>query len=408
MLFSKILFPLYRILLILRPLIILGMTIRRFIFILFAALVGFSSCKKSNQFTIEGKITHAEGDTIYLEELQVSSRVPVAEMEIDKNGEFKFKGETGIPSFYLLRLSDNRLITLLVDSLEQITIEADVANFDHQYNVEGSPGSALIKQLVEKLNATEQKLDSLRALNSLYQGNPDYEQLKPQWDEAYNEIVDEQIEFSTDFVTKNPFSIASVFALYQKFKDNNYVVHDLQAMRTAASALNSIYPESPHVKALYQNTLEILKNQKAARVQQFIQEQGDNSPDILLPDQDGNEIALSSLRGKIVLLQFWAAEDRGSRIVNPVLVELYQKYKRKGFEIYQVSVDRNRIEWVDAIDKDKLTWINVGDMNGSVSATNVYNVRQIPFNYLLDKEGVIIARNLKGPALDKALGRILK
>ena len=384
------------------------MTLKQFIFILFAVVLVISGCKKSPQFTINGKITHAEGETIYLEKLLVTSREPLGEAKIDKNGEFEFKGETNMPTFYLLRLENNRMITLLLDSLENVTIEADKSNFDLEYNVDGSHGSVLIKELTEKLNSTEHKLDSLRALNKLYQGNPDYETLKPQWDEQYNKIMEDQIEYSSDFVLKNAFSMASVYALYQKFKDNSYVVRDLQTMRTAASALNSIYPESHHVKALYQNTLDILKREKAAKVQQFIQEQGDNSPDIVLPDQNGNEVALSSLRGKIVLLQFWAAEDRGSRIVNPVLVEAYKKYKRKGFEIYQVSLDQNRIEWVDAIDKDKLTWINVGDMKGSISAVNVYNIKQIPFNYLLDKEGVIIAKNLQGPALDKALARILK
>lgn len=154
--------------------------------------------------------------------------------------------------------------------------------------------------------------------------------------------------------------------------------------------------------------MQFLKNERAANVKKFIEEEGENSPDILLPNQDGEEIALSSLRGKFVLVQFWAAEDKGSRIINPVLVEAYKKYKRKGFEIYQVSVDNNRIEWVDAIDTDKLTWINVGDMNGSIHATNVYNVQQIPYNYLLDKEGNILAKNLIGPALDKTLARILK
>ena len=109
-----------------------------------------------------------------------------------------------------------------------------------------------------------------------------------------------------------------------------------------------------------------------------------------------------------VLLQFWAAEDRGSRIINPVLVEAYKKYKKKGFEIYQVSVGTTRIEWVDAIDTDKLSWINVGDMNGSIHAVNVYNVQQIPFNYLLNEEGIIVAKNLKGPALNKTLARVFK
>jgi peroxiredoxin len=209
---------------------------------------------------------------------------------------------------------------------------------------------------------------------------------------------------------ENPFSMASILALYQKFddKDQNFIVRDLQTMRTAASALNSIYPESEHVKALYQNTLQYLQEQQAAQVQKFIEEQGENSPEIVLPDPDDKEIALSSLRGKIVLLHFWAAEDRASRVVNPVLVEIYEKYKNKGFEIYQVSVDENRIEWIDAIDQDKLSWINVGDMKGSIHAVNVYNVQTLPYNYLLDEEGVIVAKDLKGPNLDRAISKLLE
>ncbi len=384
------------------------MIFNRIIFILFAVVIIFSSCQKSNQFTIKGKITHAEGETIYLQELLVSSTKPVGEMKIDKKGNFKFEGETGIPTYYLLKLN-NKIITLLVDSLENIVVEADAANFSRDYNIEGSPGSVLVKNLIVKLNSTEYKLDSLESLDKLYRGNADYKKLKAQWDLENDRIIREQTEFSKSFVMENPFSMASVYALYQQYRKNgSYVIGDLQTMRTAASALNSIYPNSEHVKALYQNTLDELESERAAKVQRYIQEQGDNSPEIVLPDQNGKEIALSSLRGKVVLLQFWSAEDRGSRIINPVLVEAYKKYKRKGFEIYQVCVGTNRIEWVDAIDTDKLNWINVGDMNGSIHAVNVYNVQQIPFNYLLDEDGVIVAKNLKGPALDKILARIFK
>lgn len=384
------------------------MTFNRILFILFAGAVLFSSCQKNNQFSINGKITHAEGDTIYLEELLVSSRNLIAETVIDKNGEFEFKSETSIPTYYLLKFSETKFITLLIDSMENVIVEADFANFGREYYVDGSIGSVQIKELTETLYKTQRKLDSLQALNNLYLGNPDYQTLKLQWDETYQGFVQEQYDYSTNFVLNNAFSMASVFALYQKYKDQGYVINDLQTMRTAASALNSFYPNSGHVKALYQNTLDVLKSEKAAKVQQFIQEQGENSPEIVLPNQNGEEIALSSLRGKVVLLQFWAAEDRGSRIINPLLVEVYKKYKRKGFEIYQVSVDTNRIEWVDAIDNDKLSWINVGDMKGSNSALVVYNVQEIPFNYLLDEDGIIIAKNLTGPALDKALASVLK
>ncbi|MCY1723437.1 TlpA disulfide reductase family protein [Prolixibacteraceae bacterium Z1-6] len=382
----------------------------RVLFFLVATVFILGSCKQDNQFTIRGKITHAEGESIYLEQLLTSSRKQIGETKINNKGEFEFKGITGIPTFYLLKLTDHNFITLLVDSAETVVVEADAANFYREYNVSGSLGSEQVKLLDTKLKETRHKLDSLQSLNNLYEGNPDYDEVRPNWAKKYDEIVQEQIDFSTNFVRENPFAMASVLALYQKFNtdDQFYIVRDLQVMRTAASALNSIYPQSEQVKALYNNTLQYVRQQQAAKMQQFIQEQGENSPDIILPDTDGNEVALSSLRGKVVLVQFWAAVDRGSRIQNPVLVEVYNKYKRKGFEIYQVSVDDNRSEWVDAIDQDKLTWINVGDMKGSTQATTVYNVQSVPFNYLLDKDGVIVAKNLKGPALDKAIAQLLK
>jgi thiol-disulfide isomerase/thioredoxin len=384
------------------------MIFNRLIFILFAVTVIFSSCQKNDGFSISGKISHAEGDTIYLEELHVSTRKPVAKVMIDKNGEFEFKGKVSIPTYFLLMLSDNNFITLLVDSVEHVFIEADAANFGKEYIVQGSLGSIQVKELTEHLNQTEHKLDSLRQLNNLYRNNADYQELSARWNQEFAALIEEQSKFSTNFVLNNPFSMASVYALYQKYRDQSYVIRDLQTMRTAASALNAIYPNSTLVKALYENTLQILRDEKAAQMKKFIEQEGINSPDVLLPDLNGKEIALSSLRGKVVLLHFWAAEDRGSRVINSLLVEAYQKYKSKGFEIYQVNVGVNRSEWIDATDEDNLKWINVGDLEGSTKARLNYNIQSIPFNYLLDKEGKILARNLTGPDLDRTLARILK
>nr|WP_321358344.1 TlpA disulfide reductase family protein [uncultured Draconibacterium sp.] len=378
----------------------------RVLYFLVAALLVLGGCKKEKEFTIRGKITHAEDQTIVLEELHTNSLKKIAETKINKKGEFEISAMTGIPTFYLLKLNDQSFITLLVDSAETVTVEADAANFDREYNVEGSTGSDQVKLLDSKLKETRHKLDSIKSLENLYAGNPEYDNARPLWAEEHDKIIVEQVEFSTNFVRENPFSMASVLALYQKL-DNNFIVSDMQVMKTAASALNSIYPKSEQVQALYNNALQFVRQEQSEEMRKFIQEQGSNSPDILLPDPDGNEVALSSLLGKVVLVQFWAAVDRASRIQNPVLVEAYNKYKRKGFEIYQVSVDVNRAEWVDAIDQDKLTWINVGDMEGSKMAAAVYNVQSIPFNYLLNEEGKIVAKNLRGPALDKALAQLL-
>ena len=384
------------------------MIFKRILFIVITGLIVFSSCqKKNNQFTIGGKISHAEGDTIYLEEFLVSTTKPIAKTVIDKNGEFEFKGETSIPTFYLLKLSD-KFVVLLVDSLDNVFVEADNANFGREYVVQGSLGSIQIKELSENLNRTEHKLDSLRQLNNLYIANPEYENLRAKWNQEYATLIEEQSKFSTNFVLNNPFSMASVFALYQKYKDQSYVIRDLQTMRTAASALNAIYPNSILVKALYENTLQYLRDQKAAQMKQYIEQEGVNSPDIVLPNPNGKEVALSSLLGKVVLVHFWAAEDQGSRLLNSLLSDAYKKYKSKGLEIYQVNVGTNRSEWLDAIDKDNLSWINVGDLEGSTKARLSYNIQNIPFNYLLDKEGKIVAKNLTGTDLDKALAKILK
>ena len=375
---------------------------RLFILVISIAAL-MTGCDDSTHYKISGHISNAEGQYVYLDKLKVSSSENVDSVKLGRSGAFEFDGIVQHPTFFLLKLSERNFITLLVDSAEQVQVSGDAANFSRDYLVTGSEGSALVQQLNQRLSRTKHQLDSISSLHVLFRNDPNYPALKKKWEEEYNEVVEKQIEFSQNFVTSHPFSMANVLALYQKFDNDNFVIQDIQSLKTAASALNSFYPESEHVKALYANTIKLMQDERSARLQKLIQEQGENSPEIVLPNPDGKEIALSSLRGKYVLLHFWSSQDRGSRIMNPVLVELYKKYNRKGFEIYQVSIDENRYEWIDAIDQDKLSWINVGDMEGSRTAVLNYNVQQVPFNYLLDEEGVVIARDLKGPALDKLL-----
>jgi peroxiredoxin len=369
-------------------------------------LIFMLGCQHPQKFEIRGKITNAQGKKIYLEELMVASLRPVDSAKINSSGEFILRQHVGMPTFYLLKLSENNFITLLLDSTEKVSINADAINFSRAYTIQGSPGSLLVQELNNKLNTTKQKLDSISSLSELFKESPDIETKKKEWNAAYDKIVQEQIRFSTDFVSKHPFSMASVLALYQKFNDENYVVRDIQALRIAASALNSFYPKSEHVKALYANTLQLIARERAGDLKKFIEEKGQNSPDILLPDQNGRKIALSSFRGKYVLVHFWSAVDQNSRIVNPVLAEIYQKYRKKGFEIYQVSVDKDRNQWLNAVREDRLVWTNVGDMEGSIQSVMFYNVQAVPYNYLLDKEGVVIAKNLMGPAIDQTLSVI--
>ena len=376
------------------------------VIVILIALV--SGCKEPNGFVISGKITNAEERYLYMDELKVASSIPIDSVKIEKDGNFEFKGRISYPNFFLLRLSEKNFVTLLVDSTENISVYGDAANFSRDYIVEGSPGSVLVQELNNQLTRTKHKLDSIGSRMIVFRTRENYQQEKVKWEQEISEIKRAQIAYSTDFVQKHPFSMASVLALYQKFDDSNYVVQDLQSLKVAASALNQVFPKSEHVKALYANTVRLMEEEKSNKLKEFIDQNGSNSPDIILPDERGNQIALSSLTGKIVLVQFWSAIDPTSRIQNQALRELYSKYKSRGLEIYQVSVDTDPSIWRLALEQDQLSWINVGDMKGSRMALQTYNIQQIPANYLLDRKGEIVYKNLKGPDLDKAVGKLIR
>jgi len=381
---------------------------KRIFFVSVALAIFTFACKKHDGFVVKGKITNAEGKYVYLEELKVASSVPVDSIKLGKDGTFQFEGKIGYPNFYLLSLNKNNFITLLVDTVEKISVYGDAANFSRDYVVEGSTGSVLVQQLNNMLARTKHKIDSIRNHINAFGNREEYNINKVKWNQEIADIKQTQIRYSTDFIQKHPFSMACVLALYQKFDDVNYVIQDLQSLKVASSALNSFFPKSEHVKALYANTMRLMAQEKNSKIQQFIEQNGVNSPDIKLPNANGREISLASLNDKVTLIQFWSAVDRASRIQNQALVELYKKYKSRGLEIYQVSIDTDRNAWLNAIAQDGLTWINVGDMKGSILATNTYNIQAIPSNYILDKEKRIVEKNLQGPDLDKVIGELIK
>lgn len=135
---------------------------------------------------------------------------------------------------------------------------------------------------------------------------------------------------------------------------------------------------------------------------------GQTAPEISLKNPEDELIKLSSLQGKIVLIDFWASWCKPCRIENPKVVEMYQKYKDKGFEIYGVSLDESKEAWVKAIKDDNLTWLHVSDLKFWYSkAAQDYQVSAIPQTYLIDAEGKILAKGLRGASLEKKLAELL-
>ncbi|QZE13375.1 AhpC/TSA family protein [Halosquirtibacter laminarini] len=383
------------------------MTMKRFLFFTLI-LATFVACQKESNLKIKGTILEGKGKKVYLYKLHTDGEEAIDSTKIDGDGAFEFGCDVSYPTFFLVKLSPSNFVTVVGDSLQTVEIDGSYKDLATDYSVKGSEASEEVRVLNLHMMDTQKEIKQLqKEYRNVLNGSKNIQELN-RIEKSFQKVMKEQTDFSTKFVKEHPFSMASIIALYQKFDYNNYVVQDLQTMKTAASALAAIYPDSKHVKTLHQNTLRLINKERNVKMHNMLKQYAVNSPDIKLPNVKGKVVNLSSLRGKYVLVHFWASTDQGSRIQNEILKENYQIFHKKGFEIYQVSVDTNKSSWEKAIKQDRLTWINVGDMQGSNQAVVNYNVQMIPTNYLLDPKGNILAKNLIGPEVNKVLSKVLK
>lgn len=322
-----------------------------------ASVLGMAalSCSEGKKgYTLNGEISDVKEGMVYLKKYQDKSFVDV-DSAVITDGAFRFEGMASEPLAYGLTTfkDSNRPLVFFLDN-EDVQLEMNES--DKKLTVKGSPVNDLYFQNVELVRRNGYDIDSL--------------------------------------VAAHPSSPVSAYFVVKDFAWKM----GLEQMKSVRAKMDASLDGS-----FYAGQLDALI-QRMEKLQV-----GAVAPDFTLPDVDGNPVSLSGLRGKYVLIDFWASWCPDCRKENPNLVAAWQKYKDKNFTILGVSLDRKKEPWVKAIEKDRLDWMHVSDLKGWKSDAAVqYAIRWIPTSFLLDPDGVIIATGLEGQALHDKLEEVLK
>ena len=387
---------------------------RRLIFIVlgFAFLYScdFTEEEKDNAFILKGQLERAENIAMSLEELTPQDLEPLDSIYTNSEGKFAYRQELDEASFFILRIDPENRITLLIEPGEVIEIRGDAKNLLATATTDGSVGSELMLKLNRRLAKSYLKMDSIADFfrESIY--SPDYDKIRDEVVSKYSEIFQEQRDFNKQFVEENSKSLSSIIALNQYLGDRHLLTmsNHLDYFEKVRSDLSGIYPENKHVNDLNRQ-ISVFKRRSYQR--QSVEEQlapGNIAPEVLMSDHEGNPVSLSSLEGKVVLIDFWASWCDLCREYNQKYKTIYEQYSKKGFEIYSISLDKDKYLWLNAIEEDDTDWIHVSDQRFMNSpAAGLYNVDGVPHNILIDRNRKIIAKKINPEQLEGFLKELL-
>ncbi|MGD0342343.1 MAG: TlpA disulfide reductase family protein [Bacteroidales bacterium] len=368
------------------------------------------SCKKNDSFLVNGHIKNIKQKYIYISRVDINTLTLLDSSKINNKGNFKIRIKSKEPDFYQVGFSSKNFVTLLASPGEKIELYFNGDYLYNDYTVSGSEGSEQVRILDNKLIRTKNSLDSLSSLYEKASKEPGFDSKKSLIEQEYLRIIKEQRKFNIIFIIQNTRSLATIKAIYQKINDNMYVlydVHDLQYMKIASDSLKRYYPESKHTKALLNDFGKELNQLYSSQLEQLAQSIPKAKLDPSLTDINGKRITLSSLKNRYVLLCFWSSESRDCIVENLQLKEYYKMYHTKGFEIYQIDLDKDESAWRAAVKFDDLPWINTReDDPADPKNARLFNVKALPANYLFNPKGSIIASDLHGKNLQIKLNQI--
>jgi len=385
---------------------------KKLLFCLFT-IIAFVSCKNVGVRISGTLLNPIKGEYIYLDELKSNELKTVDSMKVSDKGTFNFKKEIKSPAFYLLKINEKNFLTMLIAPGERIILNAYYDSLNYPISVSGSKGTESMAEYNKTLRKTINKLTGLNKIYSQNVDNPNLHAVMDSLDSLAQIYLNEINSYTKTYIDENITSLVSLVALYQQVAPKVYVLNpknDIKYFIKVDSSLSILYPEYEPVTSLHTQVQEFVMNLKEKTDVAPPSGEGAFAPEIALPTPKGDTIKLSSTRGSVVLLDFWASWCAPCRLENPNIVKAFNLYGRKGFKIYQVSLDKTREAWMKGIQDDQLgNWIHVSDIQYWNSiVVPLYKIESIPCNYLLDKEGRIIASNLRGEKLQLKLAELFK
>jgi peroxiredoxin len=382
-----------------------------FIIVLIVTITGFSC--NSTKTEISGLIRGGEDISLTFERLDVNRTSVLYSVTTGQDGSFNIKLGLEEPELYILKNEDGALINLLISPGEKISVNSSYNSFGSDYTVNGSEESEGIRLLVEQLDQTRKILDSLQAVAGSIGDpeNPQFELVR----NTYAQAIVKQKRFTIKYLVEHMSSLSSVYALYQKYNEESLVLNlenDLQYFKAVADSLEISYPNSSLTISLRadieQREAAFQEAAKLNTLLDMVDDEVSGILDLSIPDRDGHEVALSSLKGKVSLITFWASGNRESIQALIQIQSTYNKYHEKGFEVYAISLDNNKINWMNAIDFNEFNWINVSELSFPESrAALLYNITELPTTYLINRDGDIMAKNLYGRNLETWLDNLI-
>lgn len=367
-----------------------------------ASLVALSltaNAQTTKPFTVTGKVNKATpGSYVYLEtNSQPTHKIDSAKVTAGNMFTLNSKVADG-GEVFVLNVGGNQKMALLVEGGETLNVVADGFVMDAKTGqigkatVTGSKNVEYYEKLMALRTGMEEKVKKWNKEVAAATEKKDNKRIT-QIEQAYQAAEQDVVSKVKAMLPEMGTSLVSLFALNFINIESDFATYESLAQR-----FEKENPNSPHAKSLIGRVARI----KGVSV-------GASAPEIALNDTTGKPVPLSSLRGKYVLIDFWASWCGPCRAENPNVVRMYNKFKDKGFAIYSVSLDQAKANWTKAIRNDNLTWTHVSDLKfWQSAAAQQYGVQAIPATFLLDKDGKIMAKNLRGEALEQKLEEILK